>query len=440
MATTPRPTIDEEAAAIEQELAAEATPDTGPAPARETHTPEAQAPAAMRVATTVMTRKAAPLVSTAGAVVPVLGGAMALATMSDSEFQERLTAMVKLQERMTKVKLSVLKEGIDADYGKIPGTAKDALLKGGMEKLYKLFNLVPCVTRRLEWGDGISAPQITVLADCEARLGGFDGPVIGTGTAAGNGWEIKWRYRNQQRACPECGQPTIINGKPEYNKGSENGGVGKPGSNSWLCFGKRGGCSRQWAANDDRPGFEQTGDPAIEKQAVGKEENPDAMDLLNTIIKVVNKRAKMDAILDATASSSMFTQDLDEGIPGQDDSGPAKKSAAAPASQQASKPAPSGNGTGGGTKPAPAGAANTKKAATQVAREKVVELATKLVIRDFGDMPTEELKPKVEQCIITSATFDPGTGPIVPRSVDQIFGSGTWTGRLIKTLEGYLNA
>lgn len=44
----------------------------------------------------------------------------------------------------------------------------------------------------------------------------------------------------------------------------------------------------------------------------GKIENPDIADTYNTVMKIAKKRALVDAVITATATSDIFTQDLDE--------------------------------------------------------------------------------------------------------------------------------
>src|SRR5678815_2740649 len=66
-----------------------------------------------------------------------------------------------------------------------------------------------------------------------------------------------------------------------------------------ICFKKKGGCGAKF----------KPGDPAIEGQPTGV---ADPSDLDNTICKMAHKRARIDAILTATAASDFFTQDVED--------------------------------------------------------------------------------------------------------------------------------
>lgn len=100
--------------------------------------------------------------------------------------------------------------------------------------------------------------------------------------------ESKYRWRNDQRVCPECGKPAIIKGKSEYGGG-------------FVCFKKKDGCGAKFRDND----------PAITAQVVGKVPNPDLADVENTILKMADKRALVAATLLATGCSDIFTQDME---------------------------------------------------------------------------------------------------------------------------------
>lgn len=234
--------------------------------------------------------------STALATVPraAAGAQWALARMSDSEFTLTMEMARKGRARLQQVLLNMMTE--DVHYGVIPGTSKKVLLKPGGEVLSKMFSMIPDTKAVISYGDGVTKPHISVHSKCIVHLDDLSGPVVGVGEGSGNSWEKKWRYRLQERTCPDCGNATIIKGKKEYGGG-------------WLCFMKKGGCGHKWP----------DGAAEIEDQQIGQIDNQDPYDLENTIVKIVNKRARMDAIITATASSDLLTQDLEEGI---EESGP----------------------------------------------------------------------------------------------------------------------
>ena len=188
-------------------------------------------------------------------------------------------------------------------YGVIPGTkSKPSLWKPGAELLLASMGL------HAEFADE-DAPEIDITG---ADHGGevyiryrrqcsiyrqtgtleHEKMLIARASGSCSSWEAKYRYRNGERACPECGKPAIIKGKAEYGGG-------------WLCFKKKDGCGAKFD-DDDR---------AIIGQDVGKIPNPDIADIENTILKMADKRALVAATLIATGCSDIFTQDLEDSLP-----------------------------------------------------------------------------------------------------------------------------
>lgn len=215
-------------------------------------------------------------------------GMLAMAMMPEEEFAQRLAALKRGQERIKLIKRELMTEGIH--YGTIPGTDKPTLYKSGAEVLCDAYNLRPDFVPTLEYGDGVASPTVRVTMRCEMHRADLRGPVVAVGYGAANSWERKHRYRRGERACPECGTVgTVIKGKADFGGG-------------WLCWAKKGGCGAKF----------KDGDHAIEAQPVSDIENPDQHDLENTLVKMAKKRAFLDATLTGTASSDLFTQDLDE--------------------------------------------------------------------------------------------------------------------------------
>jgi hypothetical protein len=215
-------------------------------------------------------------------------GTAALAAMPDDEFEVRLVAMRRGRERITRIHRELMDP--ETDYGVIPGTKQPTLLKPGAEKLCDFYRLAAEFRPEIRYGDGEQSPPISVLTECRLHLGTLDGPVVNTGYGAANSWEKRYRYRRGERSCPACSKTgTIIKGRAEYGGG-------------WLCFAKKGGCGAKYA--DDAP--------EIVDQPVGDIENPDPYDLLNTLLKIAEKRSYVDATLRATATSGLYTQDVEE--------------------------------------------------------------------------------------------------------------------------------
>lgn len=215
-------------------------------------------------------------------------GPLALAGLTDDEFDRRLAALDTMRTRVARMQKALMV--LDVDYGVIPGTGtKPTLLKPGAEKLCQAYGLAADFLPKRTTGDGLTVPHLSYVTRCELHLGSLDGLTIAVGYGAANSWERKHRYRRDERVCPACGQKTIIKGKVEYGGG-------------WVCFKKKGGCGAKWP----------DGAAEIESQSVGDIENPDPFDLDVVLAKMSEKRAFIDATLRATAASGLFTQDIED--------------------------------------------------------------------------------------------------------------------------------
>lgn len=180
----------------------------------------------------------------------------------------------------------------DVDYGVIPGTnTKPTLLKPGAEKLGVLFELDIQLTNEKLW----DPPHLTVVS----RAAVYHAP---TGTRLGYGegicttHEKKYAKRQAQRKCPECQQETIFRSKYSMR------GEPDDAPPCWFCWASKGGCGKEFAQND----------PKITDQDVGEIENPNLPDTWNTIVKMAEKRARVDAVLAVTGASALFTQDVED--------------------------------------------------------------------------------------------------------------------------------
>lgn len=181
----------------------------------------------------------------------------------------------------------------DEDYGVIPGTKRKTLLKPGAEKLTDLFRCKPEfeIVTRIEDFD---RPLFHYVFRCRI-VSRETGQVVAEGFGSCSSHEKKYRWKTGDRACPNCGQATILRSKypPRDNP------TAKPG---WYCFANKGGCGVNFAADD----------PAIVGQTTGRVENPDAADFVNTILKMAKKRAHVDAAISLARCSDMFTQDAED--------------------------------------------------------------------------------------------------------------------------------
>ena len=181
----------------------------------------------------------------------------------------------------------------DVDYGMIPGTDKLTLLKPGAEKLTTFFGLstrFQLLERIEDWTgeDHGGEPFFYYLYRCHLYRGDL---LVAEADGSCNSREQKYRYREAQRICPECGQAAIIKGKEEYGGG-------------YVCFRKKGGCGAKFAV----------GDPVIESQQIGRVPNAEIADQVNTIQKMGQKRSLIAATLLAVNASEFFTQDVEDFI------------------------------------------------------------------------------------------------------------------------------
>ncbi len=174
-------------------------------------------------------------------------------------------AAKQVQELQRFVK-NQMKEG--SDYGIIPGTGdKPTLLKPGAEKLTEIYGLAPLVeiVGKIEDFDK-PLFDYTVKVTLVKKNGGYS---VAEGIGSCNSMESKYRYR-------------------------------------WVF-------ESQLPRYIDRESC-QTKDINTRRGRVKlyRIENDDIFSLKNTILKMAKKRALIDAVLSATRSSGIFTQDMDD--------------------------------------------------------------------------------------------------------------------------------
>ena len=231
-----------------------------------------------------------------------------LMSKDEWDVDDVLHQIQKIQQLMSKA----MKDG--EHYGVIPGTQKPSLLKAGAEKLCMMFRLAT----GYESVESYDGRHLTVKTRCTLTH-------ITTGNAMGSGEgscstkESKYAYRLAKRVCPKCGAETIQKSKfPPKGQPQD-----KPG---WYCYSKIGGCGAEFDAEDT----------AVTGQDVGRIVNEDVADQYNTILKMSNKRALVAAVLNVTAASDIFTQDMEDEREPPEDVTPPK----AQPSPQAQPPAP----------------------------------------------------------------------------------------------------
>lgn len=211
----------------------------------------------------------------------------------------------------------VMKDGMH--YGTIPGTPKPSLWKPGAELLLSAMGLHAELTDAapptldVTGRDHSGEPFIEYRRACTIyRQIGPDEhqrTVVARAEGSCSSWEVKYRYRDAKRRCPDCNEETIFDSK-------KDGG--------YFCWKSKGGCGHTFADGDKR----------ITEQKLGRVKNPEVADAANTILKMADKRAFVAATLLATGCSDIFTQDLsddedDPGSAGENEAGTSRRTSRA---------------------------------------------------------------------------------------------------------------
>ena len=171
------------------------------------------------------------------------------------------------------------------DYGTIPGTQKPTLYKSGGEKLCDVYGFSRQfeVTHRVEdWDRGLF--HYEVRADLVNMRTGL---LVAQGLGSANSKEERYRWRSTKPTCKSCGMELRRSKQQE----------------EWYCWQKKGGCGATYPLADIPP--------------AQRIENDEPFTLVNTLLKMAKKRALVDAVLSATRSSGIFTQDIEDFIEGE---------------------------------------------------------------------------------------------------------------------------
>jgi hypothetical protein len=212
--------------------------------------------------------------------VAILEASRPPSTLDELSVEQVVAQVQKIQRLMRDVMI----EGVH--YGTIPGTPKPTLYKAGAEILCLMFRLDPQYST-VEKVSPDGHKEITSTCTLYHIPTGMR---MGSGMGECSTRETKYAFRKGARACPACGkEDTIVKGKVEYGGG-------------WLCFKKKDGCGAKF----------RDGDASIEGQSVDRVANPNVADEYNTVLKMSNKRSLNAAVLNVTAASDIFTQDLED--------------------------------------------------------------------------------------------------------------------------------
>lgn len=179
-------------------------------------------------------------------------------------------SLEEARRRITELQAFVKSQMVEgADYGTIPGTQKPTLLKPGAEKLAMMygFSIDVGVTNRIEdWERGFFAYE------CTCRLvNKRTGVVEAAGVGSCNSKEARYRWRFAfENELPDGIDKTSLHKVTKKSK--------------------------------------KNGRPYVQYRL----ENEDPYTLVNTLLKMAKKRAVVDAVLSATRSSGIFTQDIED--------------------------------------------------------------------------------------------------------------------------------
>lgn len=240
-------------------------------------------------------------------VVEDNGQALATRPAAMQSWQGASARAVQARQERERILREILVRGVD--YGTIPHCGdKPALHKAGAEKIVDAFNLWPDfeeLDRIEEW----ELPRFHYRYRCTLRRRGDDLPVS-AGIGSCNSMENRYRWRWNDRECPQCGERSIIRSKKN------------PG---WYCWPKKGGCGSKFERTDRRLADQPDKVP-----------NDDVFTQVNTIDKIAQKRSMVAATL-LLGFSEVFTQDLDD-----DPDAPSRRNAEAEPEDEEPTPRPSG--------------------------------------------------------------------------------------------------
>lgn len=202
---------------------------------------------------------------------------VARAELSVEEVVEQKDKIVQIMEK-------VMREGVH--YGKIPGVQKPTLLKPGAEAIDVALRLAPDYqSEKFFTDDG----HLTVTSKCTLRHI-TTGYIIATGEGLCSSRESKYAWRQGKRKCPDCGAEAIV-----------RSGRRK----TYFCISNEGGCGHQFKFGSPKA-------KELDEQDVERVANEDLPDTWNTVVKMANKRALVAAVLNGTAASDVFTQDVED--------------------------------------------------------------------------------------------------------------------------------
>lgn len=186
----------------------------------------------------------------------------------------------------------------NVDFQRVKGvTDRSVLLKPGAEKLATFFGLevMPpdLVGSQEDWTGDDSKTGRPLFYYVVRQTLAKNGVPIASQCGSCSSEERRYRYRLRNRVCPHCGKEEVRRSTFQDSPDVQPG---------WYCWAKAGGCGSKFRF-DDQEICRQNADPV---------ENEYPADIANTILKMAEKRAFVAAVLIATNTSDMYTQDLED--------------------------------------------------------------------------------------------------------------------------------
>lgn len=208
----------------------------------------------------------------------------------------------------------------DVDFGEIPGTNKPTLLKPGAEKMVNLFGLSPVfedVKVIEDWtGTEYGEPFFYYRQRCKLHR---SGRFVGSAEGSCNSWEKKYRYRWVAEAdIPEGMDKSKLatrGGRASefdfaLDKAETTGQYGKP-AEYWKRF--KDAIAAGTATRTTRKTRSGKSMDAWEiDTTLYQVPNSEIAELVNTVLKMSQKRALIAAVLIVTGVSEFFTQDIED--------------------------------------------------------------------------------------------------------------------------------
>lgn len=224
---------------------------------------------------------------------------------------------VTRHQQMVGLVRTIMEEGID--FGIIPGTNKPSLLKPGAEKLTTFFGLVPRfeIVKEVEvWGSADQEAFFYYWVKCQLLR---HGEVVGEADGSCNSHEgrYRWRWVLEDDLLPGIDKSTLkvrAGSASEFafavDKAETSGKYGKP-PEYWQAF--KDAIADETARQTKRKTAKGGEYDAWEiDSTVYRVPNEDIASLVNTILKMAQKRALIAATLITVNASEFFTQDMED--------------------------------------------------------------------------------------------------------------------------------